>query len=202
MADEERHDVVLVRHGETEWSLSGRHTGVTDIPLTGHGREQAAALEGPLARWSFALVLASPRQRARDTCALALPAAHAVITDDLAEWDYGEYEGRTTSAIRESVPGWTIFDGGAPGGETPEQVAARADRVLARARDADGDVALFAHGHILRVVAARWLGLDARDGRLLALDAATLSVLGWEREQPVLRLWNERATANGDEIER
>lgn len=189
-----RHPVVLVRHGETEWSAAGRHTGRTDVELTDHGRAQAAALRPRLEAYPFALVLSSPRRRARDTGALALPTVAPEISDDLAEWDYGAYEGLTTAQIRESVPGWTIFDGGAPEGETAEQVAARADRVIARARGAPGAVALFAHGHILRVVAARWLGLAARDGRLFALDAATLSVLAWEREQPVIRQWNERVT--------
>lgn len=189
--------MVLVRHGETEWSATGKHTGVTDVPLTEHGRAQAAGLRARLAQWSFALVVSSPRRRALETCALALPDARPQVTGDLAEWDYGTYEGRTTAEIRVEVPGWTIFDHGAPGGETAAQVADRADRVIARARGADGDVALFAHGHILRVLAARWLALDARDGRSFALDAAALSVLGWEREQPVITLWNERVHEPG-----
>ncbi|MFI5046109.1 MAG: histidine phosphatase family protein [Acidimicrobiia bacterium] len=184
------HDIVLARHGETEWSASGRHTSFTDVALTARGREQAAALRGRLARWSFAAVLTSPRRRARDTCELAGVGAQAEVDDDLAEWDYGEYEGRTTPEIHEQDPGWTIFTGNPPGGETAAQVGARADRVLSRAAAVDGPVALFSHGHFLRVLGARWVALDAADGRLLGLDTATLSVLGHERDQRVLRMWN------------
>ena len=184
------HDVVLVRHGETEWSASGRHTSFSDISLTAHGRRQAESLIGRLAAWQFALVLVSPRRRARDTCTIAGLGRDAEVDDDLAEWDYGEYEGRTTDEIRALVPGWTIFTGEAPGGETAAQVAARADLVLTRAVAAGGPVALFSHGHFLRVVGARWIGLTATDGRLLGLDTATVSVLGHERDQRVLRVWN------------
>jgi probable phosphoglycerate mutase len=182
--------VVLVRHGETEWSASGRHTSFTDVALTSRGREQAHALAARLAGTKFALVLTSPRQRARDTCALAGLGAQAEVTDDLAEWDYGDYEGRTTEEIRAEVPGWTIFGHGAPGGETAEQVSARADRVLARAAAAGGVVAVFSHGHFLRVLGARWIGQPAAAGAWLGLDTATLSTLGHEREQCVLRTWN------------
>jgi broad specificity phosphatase PhoE len=182
--------VVLVRHGETEWSSSGRHTSYTDVPLTERGREQARALAARLAGIDFALVLTSPRHRARETCELAGLGDRAEVTDDLAEWDYGEYEGRTTAEIRDEVPGWTIFTHGAPGGETFEHVAARADRVLARAEAAGGVVAMFSHGHFLRVLGARWIELPASGGALLGLDTATLSFLGCEREQRVLRMWN------------
>jgi probable phosphoglycerate mutase len=188
MATESR--VVLVRHGETEWSASGRHTSFTDVALTERGREQAQSLVPRLVDHHFALVLTSPRRRARETCALAGLADRAEVTDDLVEWDYGEYEGRTTLEIRAEVPGWTIFTDGAPGGETAADVAARADRLIARADAAGGPVAMFSHGHFLRVLGARWIGLDATDGRLLGLDTATLSVLGHEREQRVLRVWN------------
>jgi probable phosphoglycerate mutase len=183
-------EIVLVRHGETEWSSSGQHTSFTDVALTDHGRNEAAALAPRLADRRFALVLTSPRARAIDTCALARLGDRAEVSDDLAEWDYGEYEGITTAEIREREPHWTIFTHGAPGGETAQQVAARADRVLARAVAAGGDVALFSHGHFLRVVGARWVGLAAQDGRLLGLDVATISVLGHERSQRVLRRWN------------
>jgi probable phosphoglycerate mutase len=183
-------ELVLVRHGETEWTDSGRHTSYSDIPLTERGREQAAELASRLLGRAFRLVVTSPRSRAVDTCALAGVGARAEISDDLAEWDYGDYEGRTTAQIREQVPGWTIFTHGAPGGETARQVGARADRVLARTVAAGGDVALFSHGHFLRVLGARWIGLAPEDGRLVGLDVATLSVLGHEREQRVLRVWN------------
>jgi probable phosphoglycerate mutase len=187
------HDVVIVRHGETEWSASGQHTSYSDIALTERGREEAAALRARLTSWKFALVLTSPRRRACTTCELAGLARHAHVDEDLAEWDYGEYEGRTTAQIRERDPGWTIFSGDPPGGETAAQVSARADRVLARADAADGPVALFSHGHFLRVLGARWIALGARDGRLLGLDTATMSVLGHERDQRVLRRWNSGA---------
>ena len=180
----------IVRHGETEWSASGRHTSVTDVALTDHGCTQAAALAGRLAAYDLALVLSSPRQRALETCALAGLRGRAEVTDDLAEWDYGDYEGRTSADIRAQVPGWTIFGDGAPGGERAAEVAARADRVIARCSEVDGTVAVFSHGHFLRVVGARWIGLEAADGRLLGLDTASLSVLGHEREQRVLRVWN------------
>jgi probable phosphoglycerate mutase len=183
-------EIVLVRHGETEWSSSGRHTSFTDVALTEHGRAEAAELAPRLHGRQFALVLTSPRARAIETCLLAGLGDAAEVSDDLAEWNYGEYEGLTTAEIREREPHWTIFTHGAPGGETAQQVAARADRVLARAVAADGDVALFSHGHFLRVLGARWVGLAGADGRLLGLDVATISALGHERSQRVLRRWN------------
>lgn len=181
--------VFLVRHGETAWSLSRQHTGVTDIPLTENGRAVAARLAPVLARERFAAVLSSPRIRSLDTARLAgFP--DATVDPDLAEWNYGVYEGRTTPEIRESVPGWTVFTHPCPGGETAEEVAARADRVIARARAAAGDVLLFSHGHMGRVIAARWLELAPREGRHFLLGTATLNVLAWEREVPVLAVWN------------
>jgi broad specificity phosphatase PhoE len=185
------HEVVLVRHGETEWSLQKRHTGRTDIPLTEAGRREAERVGRALRGRPFALVLTSPLQRAAETCRLAGFGDVAQARDDLMEWDYGEYEGRKTVDIRREVPDWTIWRYGAPGGESPEQVGARADGVLEDVRAADGDVLIFSHGHFLRALAARWLGLAPGEGRLFALDPATLSVLGHEREQAVLQVWNQ-----------
>lgn len=182
--------MVLVRHGETEWSSSGRHTSYSDIALTPRGCEQARDLASRLHGVDFSLVLSSPRRRARATCELAGLEPRAEITDDLAEWNYGSYEGRTTEEIRAEVPGWTIFRDGALGGETADEVAARADRVLERAVAAGGIVALFSHGHFLRVLGARWIGQPTAAGAWLGLDTATLSCLGHEREQRVLRVWN------------
>ncbi|MCM3515811.1 MULTISPECIES: histidine phosphatase family protein [Nocardioides] len=181
-------DVWLVRHGETEWSREGRHTSTTDLPLLPEGEEVAAGLAGRLRR-DFALVLSSPRLRARRTAELA-GWASAEVDDDLREWEYGDYEGVTTPAIREDVPGWTVWTHGCPGGEDASDVSRRLDRVVARARGVDGDVLLFAHGHSLRALAARWLDLPVADGRLLRLDTATVSVLGHERETPVVLRWN------------
>lgn len=183
-------EIVLVRHGETEWSRTLRHTGRTDVPLTDQGRRQAEVVGRALHGRPFELVLASPLQRAAETCRLAGFGAEAQARDDLCEWDYGDYEGRTTAEVREEVPGWTLFSGGVPNGETAAEVGDRADRILAEASAAKGDVLLFAHGHVLRVLAARWLGLEPSAGRLFALDPATLSTLGHEREQHVLRSWN------------
>jgi probable phosphoglycerate mutase len=184
------HEIVLVRHGETEWSSSGQHTSFSDIPLTARGKDQARTLANRLAHYQFSLVLMSPRIRAIQTCELASSSEGAEVTDDLAEWNYGDYEGRTTASIREERPGWTIFNGGAPGGETADEVGARADRLLARASAVDGTVAVFSHAHFLRVLAVRWIGLPVVDGALLALDTATISVLSYEREQRVIRVWN------------
>jgi broad specificity phosphatase PhoE len=178
--------IVLVRHGQTEWSASGKHTSTTDVPLTEAGRRAAAAL--PLREREFALVLTSPRLRARETCELAGLAGE--IDADLAEFDYGSYEGLTTKEIRETRPGWSLWAEGAPGGETADQVGARADRVIARALSAEGDVALFAHGHVLRVLGARWVGLPARSGALFGLDTGSVCELGFEREVRVVWKWN------------
>jgi broad specificity phosphatase PhoE len=182
--------VYLARHGETEWSLSGQHTGITDIPLTENGRNLAKRLAPMLATERFALVLTSPLERARKTCELAGLGAHAEIDRDLMEWNYGEYEGLTPKQIDAQAPGWMLFRDGCPGGETPEQAGARADRVIARVRAAEGHVALFAHGHIFRVFAARWLGLPAMAGCHFLLDTATLSILSYYRNLPAIRRWN------------
>lgn len=184
------HRVVLVRHGETEWSLSGRHTGSTDIPLTGEGRRQAEGLGARLREFTFARVLTSPLGRARETCAAAGLGDRAEVADDLREWDYGDYEGLRTADIRQRRPGWLLWRDGVTGGETVEDVGRRADAVIATVRAVDGDVALFAHGHILRIVAARWIDLPPAEGRRLALATASVSVLGWERDTPVLERWN------------
>ena len=180
--------MVVVRHGETEWSRTGRHTGRSDIPLTENGERQARAVGEALRGREFALVVSSPLIRARETARLA--GFEPELRDDLAEWDYGEYDGLTTPQIREQVPDWTIWGYGAVGGESVEQLAARADRVVAELLAVDGDVLVFSHGHFLRVLTARWLGLGAADGRLFALDSGTLSTLGFEREQRVIRSWN------------
>jgi broad specificity phosphatase PhoE len=180
----------LIRHGETEWSLSGQHTGKTEIPLLEVGERRAVATGRELAGKQFALFLTSPRARARDTARLAGYASVAQIDNNLQEWDYGVYEGITTADIRKHTPGWLIWDGPVPGGESIEQVAVRADKVIARAAEVDGEVALFAHGHILRVLAARWLGLPAKAGQLFALDTGSISVLGYERVTRVISQWN------------
>jgi broad specificity phosphatase PhoE len=185
-------DVVLVRHGETDWSAHLRHTGRTDVPLTVEGRRGAERVGRALRGRSFALVLTSPLRRAAETCWLTGFGELAQSRPDLMEWDYGEYEGRTTLDIRREVPDWTVWRYGARNGETPEQVGARADRVLTEVRAAAGDVLIFGHGHLLRALAARWLGLTPAEGRLFALDAGTISILGHEREVPVLRLWNDQ----------
>jgi probable phosphoglycerate mutase len=199
----------LVRHGETEWSVDGRHTSRTDIPLTEHGRLRAKELGEYLAGTKFAAVLRSPMLRAKETCEIAGFGDVAVVDDGLKEWDYGVYEGRTTKEIQTEIPGWSVWKDAIVGGETVEQVGARADGVIARAlaaaseprsespdlgHPASGDgvarVALFAHAHILRILGARWIGLQARDGSLFALGTGSLSVLGWERETKVMQRWN------------
>jgi probable phosphoglycerate mutase len=184
----------LIRHGETAWSRSGQHTGTTDIPLTDEGRLVARSLEPILARETFALVLSSPLGRAQQTSVLAGFGGRAEIDRDLAEWDYGDYEGLTTDDIHVMAPDWNIFDDGCPGGESPDQVRARADRVIARIRSTQGQVVLFAHGHLLRVLAARWLGLPASAGSWFLLDTATVSVLGYYRGTPAIKEWNTRVT--------
>lgn len=180
----------VIRHGETAWSLSGQHTGTTDISLTENGRRLAERLRPVLGEEVFALVLVSPMQRARETCELAGLGRQAVIDPDLVEWNYGQYEGLTPGQIRAKAPGWLIFRDGCPGGEAPEQVGARVDRVVARSRAMEGDVALFAHGHVLRVLAARWLGLPPQAGQHFLLGTGTLSVLGDYRGVPAIRIWN------------
>lgn len=181
----------LIRHGETEWSRSGAHTGRTDLPLTEEGERQAKALGKYLACRSFALVLTSPLGRARETCKLAGYGVTAAVDDNLREWDYGDYEGISTADIRKSRPQWDLWKEGVPNGERVEDVYARAGQVLERATQAAGDVALFAHGHILRILASHWLALPPNGGRLFALSTATVSVLGYEREQRVISRWNQ-----------
>lgn len=183
--------VVLARHGETEWSLSLRHTGKTDLPLTDEGRRQARALGPRLHAWTFSLVLTSPLQRALETCRLAGYGEQAQVRSDLEEWDYGQYEGLTSQQIEGLQPNWSLWRDGCPGGETARDVGRRADRVLAEVRRVDGDVLIFAHGHVLRVLTARWLGEPPEGGRHYALQTATVSVLGYEHADPVIRLWNQ-----------
>ncbi|HEY6622846.1 MAG TPA: histidine phosphatase family protein [Acidimicrobiales bacterium] len=180
----------LIRHGETEWSLSRRHTGRTDLPLLPVGRKQAEVLRTPLSRWSFRLVLHSPLARAVETCRLAGLRPGAEADPDLAEWDYGTYEGLTTQEILEIEPGWDLWRDGGPGGESPSEVEARVDRVIARVRSAPGDVACVAHSHVLRALGARWVGLPVEGGRYFTLDPASLSIMAWERERPVVNVWN------------
>jgi probable phosphoglycerate mutase len=187
-------EIVAVRHGETEWSQNGRHTSVTDLPLLPIGRERAARLHAPLSRWSYALVLSSPLRRARETCELAGYGSAAVVLDDLREWDYGDYEGLTTPQIREDRPDWWLWRDGCPGGESPADVERRADAVLERLRGVDGNSIVFAHGHILRVLAARWVGLEVAAGARLALSPGSISVLGFERETSVIGHWNTLAS--------
>ena len=191
----------LVRHGETEWSLSGQHTGVTDIPLTENGREKARTVGALLNQRPFVLVQTSPMQRARETCTLLGYGPHAVVNPDLCEWNYGIFEGLTTPQIREqrNDPHWNIFDSEIPNGETIEEVAVRAQRVIdtALAAAPEGDTLLVAHGHILRILAATWLGLPPRGARLLSLVPASLSILGYEHDQRVLQTWNRTP---GDKI--
>jgi broad specificity phosphatase PhoE len=186
-------EAVLIRHGETEWTLSGQHTGRTDVPLTDEGRRQAELLAPRLTARRFAAVFTSPLSRAADTCRLAGLADSAHLRDDLLEWDYGDYEGLTTPEIRERRPGWQLWRDGCPGGEAAPEVGARADRMIAELQALDGDAAVFAHGHVLRVIAARWVALPPEAGALLALSTATLSVLGFEREVAVVRVWNDGA---------
>jgi len=182
----------VVRHGETEWSLAGRHTGLTDLPLTRRGEREAEGLRGRLQGMTFGRVFTSPLQRAARTCELAGFGGVAERDPDLVEWDYGRYDGRRTAEIRAERPGWSLFRDGCPGGEMPEQVGARADRVVGRVRAIPGDVLVFSSGHFLRVLAARWLGLEVAAGRKLLLGTAGLGALGYEhdRSEPVIRLWN------------
>ena len=187
--------VVAIRHGQTDWSLSGQHTSITDLALTAEGREEAGRLAPIVSRVSFTTVLTSPMQRARETCALLGLAERAIVDRDLMEWSYGEYEGLTTKEIQARRPGWSVFVDGCPGGESPSEVATRVDRVIARLRAMEGDVAVFAHGHLLRVLAARWIGLPPAAGGQFLLDTATISVLAYERGVPALRRWNVPAVS-------
>ena len=191
--------VYLVRHGETAWTKSRQHTGLTDIPLTQRGERDARKLGEHLRGSSVARVFTSPLQRAKRTCELAGFGAAADVDPDFVEWDYGEYEGLTTAQIRQKRPGWQLFRDGCPGGESVADVGARADRVIARLRALDRDALVFSSGHFMRVLAARWLGLDAGCGRLLVLSTATLSILGYEhdRTEPAIRLWNDARPGKG-----
>ncbi len=186
-------EVYLVRHGQTEWSLSGRHTGRTDIPLTAAGEEAARNLPNRLPSIDFAAVWSSPSQRAQSTCALAGFGDRRVVKDDLAEWDYGAYEGITTKAILAERPGWQVFRDGCPNGETAADVGARADRIIGELRAIDGPVLIFSSAHFLRVFAARWVGLPPEGGEHLVLDTTSISVLGYEHDltEPVIRRWNQ-----------
>lgn len=184
-------EVYICRHGETEWTLSGQHTSYTDITLTENGEVQARQLKKRLEGISFDKVFTSPLIRAKHTCDIVGFGKGAEIWHDLFEWNYGDVEGKTTQEIRKTTPGWTIFNNGAPGGESIQEVSDRADRVIERVRQFDGRVALFSSGHFSRVLAARWLGLSAKEGALFALNTASLSILGYERDTPVLHLWNE-----------
>jgi broad specificity phosphatase PhoE len=184
-------EVVVVRHGQTEWSVARRHTGRTDIPLTDAGRGDAERLRGRLAARTFARVLSSPLSRAVETCRLAGFGDRAELRDDLREWDYGAYEGRTTPDIRRRDPDWMMWRDGCPDGERAEDVGRRVAPLVAELRAADGDVLVFAHGHLLRVLAARWIELPPEAGAHLVLDTGALGVLGWEREWPALSLWND-----------
>lgn len=179
-----------MRHGETEWSASGAHTSRTDLPLLSSGIKQAEELKTKLRGRKFALVLVSPMQRARETARLAGYANQAEITEDLKEWDYGEYEGRSTAQIRQERPGWSLWRDGVVRGESVDQVGLRVKRVIDRCSQVNGDVALFAHGHVLRILTAVWLDLPPSDGKLFALNTATISVLGYEHEYKVIRRWN------------
>lgn len=187
--------MVLVRHGETEWSRTGRHTGRTDIPLNAEGQLAASRLQPILAAMSFGMVLCSPLQRARETCERAGFGTGVTIEPDLMEWDYGDYEGLTSDQIRKDNPDWLVFRDGCPGGESPQTIGDRADRVIQGLRNREAPVALFAHGHLLRVLAARWLGLPACFGAQLLLDTAAVSVLSSHQDLPALRIWNAPASA-------
>lgn len=189
--------VVLLRHGETEWSRAGRHTGWTDIPLTDTGRRQADLAGRALRSWTFARVLTSPLSRARETAALA-GLADAEVRADLREWNYGEVEGRTTAEVQAQHPGWFLWVDGCPGGETVDEVGARADSVIEEVRSTEGDVCLVAHGHLLRILTARWLGLGANGGRYFALEAGAISVLGYEHDDPVIQRWNDTSYLTAD----
>ena len=191
--------IVLVRHGPTEWSVAGRHTGTTDLPLTSDGRAAAASLRDRLAGHEFATVLTSPLRRARETAELAGLGERAQVEPDLREYDYGAYEGLTTDQIREQRPGWYLWRDGVPDGETPDQVGTRADRAIARALEAGGDAVLFAHGHILRALGARWIELPAAYAGHLALGTAAVCELGLERDRRVLRLWNDTSHLRRDD---
>lgn len=189
--------IYLVRHGETEWTLSDQHTGTTDIPLTKKGEQEAALLGKGLQGYKFNKILVSPLQRALMTCQIAGFMGSSEVDKDLAEWNYGQFEGLKTAEIRERFPTWNIFTDGAPGGETPSDIASRAGRIISKINITNGDIAIFSHGHFLRALAAQWIGLPIVEGRHLMLAPCSLSILGYERDTPVIRLWNDLSlTAN------
>jgi len=192
--------VFLVRHGETEWSLSGQHTGITDIPLTENGRSLPKRLAPILVKVAFERVFTSPLQRARETCELSGLGSRAEIDHDLLEWNYGDYEGLTPRQIDAKTPGWMLFRDGCPGGEGPEDIGRRVDSVIERVRAVAGNVALFAHGHVFRVFVARWIGLPVEAGSHFLLDTATLSVLGYYRNVPAIKRWNAPVAVEGISI--
>lgn len=191
---EEKQRIFLIRHGETEWSRSGRHTSTTDLSLTSKGREDALRLRGYLSQLGRMHVFTSPMARARQTCELAVGGLAPVIDADLLEWNYGDYEGLTTAEIWQQAPGWLVFSDGCPGGETPREVGTRADRMIAKVRAVPGDVAMFSHGHLLRVLTARWLDLAPADGRHFLLDTATVNVLGYYHDVAAIQVWNAPVT--------
>ena len=193
--------VFLIRHGETEWSLSGQHTGMTDIPLTENGRTMPRLLAPILAKVTFARIFTSPLKRARETCELAGLGERAEIDHDLVEWNYGDYEGLTTKEIHAKTPDWMLFRDGCPGGDGPEDVARRVDSVIGRVRAVEGDVALFAHGHVFRVFVARWIGLQATAGCHFVLDTATVGVLSYYRDLPAIKRWNAPVAVEGIQID-
>ena len=193
--------VFLIRHGETEWSLSGQHTGMTDIPLTENGRTMPRLLAPILAKVTFARIFTSPLKRARETCELAGLGKRAEIDHDLVEWNYGDYEGLTPKEIGVKAPGWMLFSDGCPGGEGPEDVGCRIDSVIGRVRAVEGHVALFAHGHVFRVFVARWIGLQATAGCHFVLDTATVSVLSYYRDVPAIKRWNAPVAVEGIQID-
>jgi len=187
-------ELYLIRHGETAWTLSGQHTSISDIALTERGRKQALSMKKRLEKEKFEAVLSSPMQRATDTCDLAGLSAHFILEKDAMEWNYGSYEGLTSAQIWERAPDWTIFTSGAPSGESLRDVTVRADRLIKKLLAYKSRIALFSHGHFLRVLAARWLGLPAQEGRLFSLDVASISILGFEHHQHTLKLWNDVPT--------
>ncbi|SHE21976.1 histidine phosphatase family protein [methanotrophic endosymbiont of Bathymodiolus puteoserpentis (Logatchev)] len=184
--------VVLIRHGETEWALAGRHTSFTDLSLTEKGREEASLLQGALNNWQFKQVFSSPLKRAFETCELAGVADGVVVEPDLSEWNYGRYEGLTTAQIQKEVPGWNLFEQGCPEGDSPEEVCIRVDRIIKKVQAIDGDVAVFSHGHLSRVFATRWLNRPIEESGMFVLDTATLNVLGAYHNTPAIVTWNAK----------
>jgi len=184
--------VVLIRHGETEWALEGRHTSFTDLPLTEKGREEAGLLQTALKGWQFKQVFSSPLKRARETCELAGVADGVIVEPDLSEWNYGRFEGLTTDQIQKEMPDWDVFEQGCPEGDSPARVSERVDRVIEKIRAIDGDVAVFSHGHLSRVFATRWINLPVEDSHMFVLDTATLNVLGAYHDAPAIVIWNAK----------